>query len=205
VKSSWAWPVIFAVAAGLSRWPDLLPSNFSAFYGLAFCAGAFLAGRGGWLLPLGTLLVTDVALSTYYSLKLGLNAFQPYLLVNYAAYAGLILLGRGFGPRAPLWRLVGGGLFGAGLFYLATNTASWLLNPFQNPGYDRTFAGWWLALTQGTAGHPPTLEFFRNTLLSAALFTALFAAVFKAVTEPEPQEAAEPAEEPAKEGRAEEA
>jgi hypothetical protein len=80
-------------------------------------------------------------------------------------------------------KLVGGGLLGAILFYVITNTASWFFNPFSNPEYAKTIAGWLLALTKGTGGYPTTLEFFRNTLLSGGLFTALFAAGAKLTAE----------------------
>jgi len=70
-------------------------------------------------------------------------------------------------------------VLGACLFYLLTNTAAWLFNPFGNPEYTKDLAGWLIALTKGTAGHPPTLEFFRNTLMSGGLFTALFAGASK--------------------------
>jgi hypothetical protein len=75
--------------------------------------------------------------------------------------------------------LLGGGILGALLFYLITNTASWLLNPFHNPEYTKTFTGWITALIKGTSGWPQTWEFFRNTMMSSALFTALFAAAAK--------------------------
>jgi len=41
VNGKWSkWlPYIFLLIAALSRWPKLFPPNFSAFYGLAFCAG----------------------------------------------------------------------------------------------------------------------------------------------------------------------
>jgi hypothetical protein len=84
-----------------------------------------------------------------------------------------------------------GGLVGATLFYLFTNTASWLLNPFKNPEYTRDLAGWLTALTLGTKGYPPTWEFFRNTLLSGGLFTALFYGAWR-ITRPAPEEASEP-------------
>ena len=44
------------------------------------------------------------------------------------------------------------------------------------PDYAKTIPGWWQALTIGVPGFPPTLLFFRNTLLSDLLFTALFVA-----------------------------
>lgn len=179
VNASWGklLPFLFAIVAALSRWPGLLPQNFSLFYGLCFCAGAFFAPRMRWTLPLGTLLVTDLVLNIF---VYKVSPFQPYLLLNYICFAGLILTGTKFGSRASFGKLLAGGIVGAVLFYLITNTAAWLFNPFGNVEYTRTLAGWLTALTKGTAGYPSTLEFFRNTLLSGGLFTALFAGAMKA-------------------------
>jgi len=122
----------------------------------------------------------------------------------------LVLLGRFFNRRSPLLALLSGGLLGAILFYLITNTASWLFNPFNNPEYTKDLQGWIRALTLGTAGWPETWEFFRNTLMSGGLFTGLFAGALKltesaeSAREKEPQEApeaqAEPESETAPEG-----
>jgi hypothetical protein len=97
--------------------------------------------------------------------------------------------------------LLGGGILGALVFYLVTNTLSWLINPFNNPEYTKNIAGLIRALTLGTKGWPETWEFFRNTLMSGGLFTGLFVAAMKA-SEPseETEEEAEEAEpEPAPE------
>jgi hypothetical protein len=200
------------VIAAFSRWPGLFPSNFSAFYGLAFCAGAFFAPRMRWWLPLGTLLITDLCLDFYY-LHHGYRVFDipliKYQLVNYAAFVLLIFLGRAFGRRASFLALLGGGLLGAMLFYFITNTASWFFNPFGNPEYTKTLSGWLTALTQGTAGWPQTWEFFRNTLTSGGLFTGLFAGALKltasseSAREKESQEA--PVQDPEAEPAADEA
>lgn len=166
----------------LSRIPGMLPQNFSAAYALAFCAGVYFSGRSAWWLPLVTLLVTDLALNFYY-LHLGYSVFElpklELLLFNYIAYAVLIWFGRRFTPKASFTALLGGGLLGAILFYLITNTASWFFNPFGNPEYTKTLMGWLTALTKGTAGWPQTWEFFRNTLLSGGLFTGLFVGAMK--------------------------
>jgi len=166
----------------LSRIPGMLPQNFSAAYPLTFCAGVFFSSRMAWWLPLTTLLITDIGLNIYY-LHLGWAVFElptlKYQLFNYAAYVVLIWLGRRFNPRASFAALLGGGILGAILFYLITNTASWFFNPFGNPEYTKSFLGWWRALTSGTAGWPQTWEFFRNTLLSGGLFTGLFVGAMK--------------------------
>lgn len=170
------------VAFAITRIPGVLPTNFSAAYALMFCAGVFFTGRMAWWLPLGTMLVTDIALNFYYA-SLGYEVWKPlnliYQALNYAAYVVIILIGKRFKPTATFLGLLGGGILGAILFYLITNTASWLLNPFNNPDYPKTVLGWIKALTTGTAGWPHTWEFFRNTLMSGGLFTALFVATSK--------------------------
>src|SRR5260221_450850 len=163
-----------------TRWPGLLPNNFSAAYALAFCAGVYFPRRLAWWLPMGTMMVTDLLLNFYYYFHNHINAFQLNQLVNYAAYAVIIWLGTRFNARTAWLKLLSGGLLGAALFYLITNTAAWLVNPFHNPEYTKTLAGWITALTRGTAGWPQTWEFFRNTLLSGGLFTGLFVGAMKA-------------------------
>ena len=179
-------PVIFVATFALSRFPGLLPPNFSAAYAFAFCAGMFFRGALAWLLPLTTMFATDVGLNVYYSAH-GVSVWDlpdvENQLFNYGALAGLIFLGRRFRGEKSFFKMVGGGLLGAILFYFITNTASWFFNPFHNPEYTRNFAGWLLALTKGVGGYPTTLEFFRNTLLSGGLFTALFTVTEKLTAE----------------------
>ena len=188
VKRKILLPVLFVTVFALSRIPGLMPPNFSVAYALAFCAGACFSGALAWWLPLGIMLATDLGLNCYYQHQDPANdvwsaANLANLIFNYAAYAVLILLGRFFQKRNSFIHLLGGGLLGAILFYLITNTASWLFNPFHCPEYTKTLAGWITALTKGTNGYPPTWEFFRNTLLSGGLFTALFAAAAKLTAE----------------------
>jgi len=185
VNGKWSkWlPYVFMLIAALSRWPKLFPPNFSAFYGLAFCAGAFFPRAVKWWLPLGTLVVTDIALDFYY------QKFSAMQLVSYGVYALIIWFGTRFSHRSNFLGLLAGGIVGAIFFYLITNTACWL----SDPKYTKDLAGWIIALTRGTTGYPPTLEFFRNTLISGGLFTGLFAGALKLT------EAAEPAEEEEKE------
>ena len=188
MKSKIILPVIFITVFALSRIPGLMPLNFSVAYAFAFCAGVFFQRRLVWWLPLVVILATDIGLNFYYQHKFpDENVWSAgnlaNLAFNYVAYAALIFLGRRFKPQNSIVTLVGGGLLGAILFYLITNTASWLFNPFHNPEYTKTLTGWIIALTKGIGGYPSTWEFFRNTLLSGGLFTALFAAAEKLTAE----------------------
>lgn len=170
-------PAIFVTTFALSRIPGLLPPNFSVAYAFAFCAGVFFRGALAWWLPLGVMLATDVALNVFYYHE---PPFGFYLLMNYAVYALLIGLGKLSGRKAPFLKLILGGLAGAVIFYVVTNTLSWL----QDAAYAKTLAGWIQALTTGRPDwHPTTWEMFRNTLLSGGLFTALFAVSGKLTAE----------------------
>jgi len=188
-------PGLFLLVFVVTRWPKLMPLNFSAAYALAFCAGAFFPGRIAWWLPLATLFGSELFLNAHY----GFPLVNGYTLVNALAYAVLIGFGRLAGARASLLVLLGGSLLGAIIFYLITNSFSWL----QNPAYTKSLAGWLKALSLGTDGWPETWKFFRNTLTSTALFTALFGAAWKLTAgespaekgeEAQPEEAPEPEE-----------
>lgn len=194
MKTPRVLPVVFLLVFALTRVPGLMPPNFSAVYGLLFCAGVYLSGGLAWWLPLGVLAVTDLGLNWYY----GAPLLAPPMLGTYGAYAALILLGRRFSPQTPFLGLLAGGMLGAVLFYLLTNTLSWLLDPH----YLKTLGGWIQALTVGRPEFPPTWVFFRNTLLSGGLFTGLFVGAMKwcqareacPAPEPEPAGEGEPAE-----------
>jgi hypothetical protein len=126
-----------------------------------------------WWLPLGVLVGMDVILNVFYY---HVSVFTPETLVKPLGFVVVVGLGKLFSARSGWFKLLGGGLLGAILFYLITNTASW----FSDSGYAKTLAGWIQALTVGRPEfHPTTWEFFRNTLLSSGLFTTLFVAAAK--------------------------
>jgi len=206
-KSQFLLSLVLMLLFALTRIPGIMPQNFSAAYALAFCAGVYFSGIWRWWLPLGTLLITDILLNVYYAQKMGTDVYNPrllwFMLGNYLAFALIIRLGQAFGPRMKFSGLLGGGLLSALLFYLVTNTASWLFNPFRNPEYTFSISGWLVALTKGTAGWPETWQFFRNTLMSGGLFTGIFVAAVK--IEEHLEKSPEPEQTPAESSPAEKA
>ena len=205
VKGKLLLPILVMFVFALTRLPGLMPPSFSAAYAIAFCAGVFFPKKTAWWLPIATLLATDLALNFYYQFGLGIECFTLtvilYMMGNYVGYAALIWLGQRFNRKTSLVGLLGGGILGAILFYLITNTLSWLINPFHHPEYTRNLAGWIWALTKGTGGWPETWTFFRNTLLSGGLFTGLFglAVKFNEASEEAEEKAEKEEEEPAAE------
>jgi len=181
-------PYVFVALFALMRLPGFDTKGFSLAYALVFCAGAYPR-----LLHIGivsaVIIASDLWLNAYYGMP-----FADYQFVNYLAYAGIFFLGRLFRRRASLWRMIGGGFLGALIFYIVTNTGSWLAEP----RYAKTLLGWWQALTVGLPEWPQSWTFFRNTLLSGGLFSGVMAALFNALSpaEPETEEAEENEEAP---------
>ena len=64
------------------------------------------------------------------------------------------------------------------IFYLVTNTVSWMTDP----AYAKNAAGWMQALTTGIGvpGLPTTLGFFRNSLIADLAGAAILLAVYNA-------------------------
>jgi hypothetical protein len=177
VKSKVLLPILFVAIFAVSRIPGLMPLNFSVAYAFAFCAGVYFRGAAKWWLPLTVMFVTDITLNIFYY---HVAPFGFYLILNYTLFAILIGLGKWFGSCAGFFKLILGSLLGATIFYLVSNTLTWMQDPF----YAKTIAGWIQALSTGHPDiHPSTWEFFRNTLLSTGIFTALFVAAEKATAE----------------------
>src|SRR5688572_33171558 len=82
-------PVMLMIVFAITRWPGLMPPNFSAVYALVFCAGVYFRNRMGWWVPLSIMIITDLALNQFYYKPRGWGGFQIYQLMNYAAYAAL--------------------------------------------------------------------------------------------------------------------
>ena len=162
-----------------------MPPNFSAVYALAFCAGVYFPLGIGAGVSVVVLLATDVLINVF---AYGVQPFDWLMVLNYVAYAAIFLLGRAFSPNLRAAWLVSGGMLGALLFYLVTNTGAWL----HNPRYAKSFIGWFQALSVGLPEFPHTWEFFRHTMISGGMFTALFVGAVK-LRGPSRQEAEESA------------
>ena len=155
-----------------SRWPGMLPQNFSAAHALLFCAAFWLPGWMGWVLPLATIIVTDILLNLFHY---SMPVMVPELVVNWMILALFVVLAKWLARRRSYGRVFLGTLVCALLFYLVSNTVSWLVNPV----YPKTIGGWIQALTVGLSGFPPTWWFGLKSLLGTGLFTGLFAGAMK--------------------------
>ena len=150
----------------------LLPYNFSAAHALLFCAAFWLPGWLGWVLPMATIIVTDLLLNSFiYNEPLLLQSSIPIWI----SLGIFVVLAKWLAKRRSYSRVFLGTFIGTLLFYLVSNTMAW----FGNPAYVKSFAGWIQALTIGLPGFPPTWFFGLKSLLGTSLFTGLFAGAMK--------------------------
>ena len=156
--------------------------NVSPVAAVALCGAAYLPRRIAFPLPLAMLFLSDAALNLF-------HYHQPLLTVEILPrYLALALIGGlGFALRghARLGTLLAASCVGSLIFYVVSNTGSWLYEP----AYAKTFAGWLQALTVGLPGFPPTWWFYRHTIVGDLLFTLLFAGCMTAQARREAQPA----------------
>ena len=146
--------------------------NFAPLSAIALCGAIFLPRRFAFALPLGALLLSDLILNPHY----GFPLISIEMLARYAALALIATGGLALRARPQAGWVLGASAGGSALFYILTNTGSWLTQT--NPGYAKTLGGWVQALTTGLPGYPETWMFYRHTFVSDLLFTALFLVCF---------------------------
>lgn len=143
--------------------------NFAPLAAIALCAAAYLPAKYKFTVPMIALLVSDIVLNAHY----GFSMLSPFVLSHYIAFAIIGCLGLLLQRRASLKTLLPASLAASLIFYVATNTVSWIFDP----AYAKNLGGF---IQAQTVGHPayaattPAWMFFRNTAISDLLFTALF-------------------------------
>jgi hypothetical protein len=165
--------LILVLAAGWRVFTLYVPalSNFSPVMALAFCAGAYSRNWWMWLAPFAALIVSDLYIDHYYAAVYHYQWGFGGAAIRMLCFAAALGIGVSVSRRRNWLNLFGGTLAGSVLFYLVTNTVSWI----GDLGYAHNAAGWWQAVTVGHPQYYPTLFFFRNTLVSDLLFAGCFA------------------------------
>ncbi len=180
--------VAYRIVLGISGMHEMQwLHNFSPIAAVALCGAVYLPRRVAIVLPMLGLLLSDIALNIAYHIPF----FTLEIIPHYCALAMIAVLGFKLRGKVGLGGLLCASFAGSVLFYVLTNTGSWLSNPI----YAKTFAGWVQALTVGDGApeHPSTLAFYRHTLVSDLLFTLLFERSMALTSRKTAQVAAEPA------------
>jgi hypothetical protein len=145
-------------------------SNLAPLAAIALCAAAYFPKRYKFTVPMIALLISDVVLNIHY----GFSLLSPFVASHYLGFALVGGLGLLLQNHASLKTLLPASIAASVIFYVVTNTVSWVFDP----GYVKNFGGLIQALTVGLPQYSatPTWMFFRNTILSDLFFTLLFVA-----------------------------
>ncbi len=149
--------------------PDL--ANFSPIAALLFCGAAFWKSNK-WMLP--TALIVWFISTPIVNMIQG-YPFHSSTLVTLLAFAVVTAIGFRFAGKSPV-KLILGTVLGATVFYLITNTVSFIVDPV----YAKTLDGYIQCMWTGCPAIPthatPTYTFFRNSLVANTLGTCFFLA-----------------------------
>jgi hypothetical protein len=169
-------PLALVVLVLAAAWRMIAPhapalANFAPLMALTFCAAVYVRDKRLWLAPFAALIISDLYLDYHYASTYGETWLWPSVVVRLVCFGLALPLGQLVARNKTWLNLFSGAIAGSLFFYLATNTDAWIRDPF----YAKNALGWWQAMTVGRPEFPPTLFFFRNTLLSDVLFTGIFA------------------------------
>jgi hypothetical protein len=142
--------------------------NFAPVAAIALCAAAYFPLKYKFSVPMIALLISDIVLNFHY----GVSLASPFVLSHYLGFAIIGCLGLLLQNRASWKTLLPASIVASVIFYVVTNSVSWIYDP----GYAKSLAGLIQSLTIGLPQYSatPTWMFFRNSLVSDLIFTALF-------------------------------
>src|SRR5213079_2353443 len=116
-------------------------SNFAPMAAIALCAAAYFPAKFKFSVPMIALLVSDIVLNSAY----GFSLFSPFVVSHYVGFALVGALGLLLRNRASVKTMLPASIAASILFYVVTNTVSWLFDP----GYLKNIAGLFQSLTVG--------------------------------------------------------
>jgi hypothetical protein len=161
--------VVFRIATGFFGHSDSVGwMNFAPIAAIALCAAAYFPRKYKFSVPMIALLISDIVLNAHY----GFSLVSPFVLSHYLGFAIIGCLGLLLQSRASWKTLLPASVAASLIFYVVTNSVSWIYDP----GYAKNSAGLIQALTVGLPQYSatPTWMFFRNSLVSDLVFTCLF-------------------------------
>jgi hypothetical protein len=161
--------VVYRIAVGIMvQSGSTSLSSFAPVAAIALCSAVYFPGRYKFIVPLAAMLVSDLVLNAYY----GASMVHPAIFSHYFGIMAVAFLGLALQNRASWKTLLPASLAGSLIFYVITNTFSWLADP----GYMKNFAGLIQALTVGLPAYSatPAWMFLRNAMVSDLIFTCAF-------------------------------
>ena len=161
--------VVYRIAVGIMVQSGTTSlASFAPIAAIALCSAAFFPGRYKFVIPMVGLFISDLVLNAYY----GASMLHPAVFTHYLALTVVLFLGLALRNRVSFKTMLPASIGGSVIFYVISNTFSWLADP----GYVKNVAGLIQALTVGLPAYSatPTWMFLRNALVSDLIFTSAF-------------------------------
>ena len=117
--------VLYRILAGYYGAENSWLLNFSPLAAIALCGPLVFPRRVALILPLATLLVSDLVLNVHF----GAALITGEMMARYGALALVALLGLRLRESRRVGTFLLASLAGSTGFYLVTNTVSWLTAP----------------------------------------------------------------------------
>ncbi len=156
---------LIAIAAA-SRFISLDMPNFSPIMAIALFGGAMLNRKLAYIVPIATMLLTDI----YFG-------FHSSMFAVYGSFLLTVFMGQKFASKPNAKNVATTSVLAAVQFFLLTNLSVWAFSGM----YTLDFAGLTSCFTMA-------VPFFRNTLASTMVFSAVlfggFALASKAALKP---------------------
>ena len=168
VQTQRFWILTSMIAAvAMMRLISLPIPNFAPIAAMALFGGAYFKDKGfAFLVPLAALFVTDVMLEVA-----GLNGLYGGMAYTYLAFFLVGCIGLLLRNNITAGKIAMGAVGGSVLFFLITNFAAWLGNPF----YPQNFIGLMESYTLGLAFYKN--EFFGNLFLNTIMGDIFYSAL----------------------------
>ncbi len=136
------------------------PPNFTPLTAIALFSGTYLTGKTALLIPLVTMISSDLILKSYYDLPVMISVYGSFLA---AALLGLWL------RKHKNWGTIGAiATLSSLLFFAITNFAVWAFTPWYAKNFPGLIQCYLLAL-----------PFLKNTLLGDIFYTGCFFGLYE--------------------------
>lgn len=127
------------------------PANVTPLTAIALFAGVYFRGKRALLLPVLTMVISDLFLG-----------WHNLVLFTWGSFAAVVGIGMWVRRRKSPGSIAVGTIAGSTLFYLVTNFAVWAFTPL----YEKSVSGL-------LASYTMAIPFFRNMVIGDVFYTAL--------------------------------
>ncbi len=168
MKNKFNWAIIFIVAGAILRLVPH-PHNATPIAAMALAGGLYLGQKYlSYVIPFLTLFLSDLVLNNtinrlFFTDQTGFIIWSDYMWFGYLAFGLTVILGSFLRNLNKAQIIIGGAMASSLLFFVITNTGTWLIGSL----YPNDFMGL-------MACYAAAIPFFINTLLGNLVFTALF-------------------------------